>query len=95
MVWVYKYDEEFVWQPGEELLVDLENGEEVPESYTSIQPQNGLYIAKFDPEKEEWHEAATQEYIDDLQPEFKPSEIEVLRQQHAELVFTLMMGGVI
>ncbi|AOC55343.1 hypothetical protein [Bacillus pumilus] len=95
MIWVYKYNDEFVWQPGEEILVDAENGGEIPEGYTPIQPQNGLYIAKFDPEKDEWFEAASQEYIEDLQPDYKPSEIEVLRQQHAELVFTLMMGGVI
>ncbi|KLK98104.1 phage like protein [Bacillus pumilus] len=95
MIWIYKYDEEYVWQPGEEILVDLENGDEIPEGYTSIQPQNGLYIAKFDPDKEEWFESATQEYIDGLQPVIQPSEIEILRQQHAELVFTLMMGGVI
>ncbi|WP_353854817.1 hypothetical protein [Bacillus sp. Bos-x628] len=95
MIWVYKYDEEFVWQPGEEILVDVENGEEIPKGYTSVQPQNGLYIAKFDAEKEKWYESATQEYIDGLQADYQPTELDLLRQQHAELVFTLMVKGAV
>ncbi|WP_303984550.1 hypothetical protein [Niallia circulans] len=95
MVWAYRYDESFVYQAGKDILVDLENGEEIPEGYTQVKPQDGLFIATFDPEKEEWIEGATQEYIDSLFPKVAPTEIEVLRQQHAELVFTLMMGGVI
>ncbi|PCK17671.1 hypothetical protein CEY02_19755 [Bacillus pumilus] len=87
MIWVYKYDEDFVWQPGEEILVDLENGEEIPEGYTSVQPQDGLYIAKFDAEKEEWYEAATQDYIDGMQPDpLPPSDIDLLKQQNAALL---------
>ncbi|MGE1096803.1 hypothetical protein ACQJZ4_07440 [Bacillus altitudinis] len=95
MILVYKYDDNFVWQAGGEILVDVENGEEIPEGFTTVKPQDGLFIATFDPEKEEWSEGASQEYIDSLFPDAEPSEIEVLRQQHAELVFTLMMGGVI
>ncbi|MCY7711320.1 hypothetical protein P4T38_11035 [Bacillus safensis] len=95
MIRVYKYDENYVRKVAEEILVDVENGEEIPEGYTSVRPQDGLFVATFDPEKEEWFEGASQEYIDSLFPEAAPTEIEVLRQQHAELVFTLMMGGVI
>ncbi|MEI4789833.1 hypothetical protein WAX46_05765 [Bacillus sp. FJAT-53060] len=93
MIWVYKYDDELVWQPGEEILIDVENGEEIPESYTSVQPQNGLYIAKFDAEKEEWYEAASQEYIDDLQPKPQPTETEVMKQQIADLYYLIALGG--
>ncbi|RAP08553.1 hypothetical protein C2W58_00911 [Bacillus pumilus] len=95
MIRAYKYDENYVWQPAEEILVDVENGEEVPEGFTSAKPQDGLFIATFNPDKEEWFEGATQEYIDSLFPEAAPSELEIVRQQQAELVFTLMMKGVI
>ncbi|MCY7439454.1 hypothetical protein [Bacillus altitudinis] len=95
MRWAYKYDESFVYQAGKDILVDVENDEEIPEGYTLVKPQDGLFIATFDSEKEEWYEGASQEYIDSLFPVTAPTEIEVLRQQHAELVFTLMMGGVI
>ncbi|QNH48763.1 MULTISPECIES: hypothetical protein [unclassified Bacillus (in: firmicutes)] len=95
MIRVYKYDENYVWQAAGEILVDTENGEEIPEGYTPVKPQDGLFIATFDPEKEEWFEGATQEYIDSLFPEAAPTELELVRQQQAELVFTLMMKGVI
>lgn len=95
MVWVYKYDENFVWQAGEEILVDVENGEQVPDGYTQTQPQDGLYIAKYDPDKDEWFETASQDYIDGIKQEYFPTELEIVRQQQAELVFTLMMKGVI
>ncbi|MFJ5965532.1 hypothetical protein [Bacillus sp. NPDC093026] len=97
MIWVYKYDEEFVWQPGEEILVDVENGEEIPKGYTSVQPQNGLYIAKFDAEKEKWYESASQEYIDGLQPDpLPPDDVTLLKKQMALLtlqVSQLQRGG--
>ncbi|MEK5298612.1 hypothetical protein [Bacillus sp. FSL R5-0659] len=95
MIWVYKYDDDFIYLPSADILLDIENGEEIPEGYTPVKPQGGLFIATFDPDKGEWFEGATQEYIDSLFPKAPPTEIEVLRQQHAELVFTLMMGGVI
>ncbi|QLI77176.1 hypothetical protein [Bacillus pumilus] len=95
MIRAYKYDENYVWEETGEILVDVENGEEIPEGYTAVRPQDGLFIKTFDPEKEEWCEGATQEYIDSLFPEAAPSELEIVRQQQAELVFTLMMKGVI
>ncbi|MGM0815282.1 MAG: hypothetical protein ACQEUO_07135 [Bacillota bacterium] len=95
MIRAYKYDENYVWEAAAEILVDVENGEEIPEGYTPIKPQDGLFIAAFDPEKEEWFEGAPQEYIDSLFPEAAPTELEMVRQQQAELVFTLMMKGVI
>ncbi|WP_426578865.1 hypothetical protein P5490_020130 (plasmid) [Bacillus altitudinis] len=87
MIWVYKYDQNYVWQAGEEIEVDIENGEQVPEGYTQTQPTDGLYIAKYDPDKEAWFESATQEYIDSLQPApCPPSDIELLKQQNADLL---------
>ncbi|MER3120790.1 hypothetical protein ABQG71_06260 [Bacillus altitudinis] len=87
---IFYYDENYLYL-GEDAIEDFED---IPENATDIPPK-GFYLPKFNPEKDEWSESATQEYIDDLQPVIQPSEIEVLRQQHAELVFTLMMGGVI
>lgn len=72
MIWVYKYDENYIWQADKDILVDVENGEEIPKGYTDKQPPDGLFIAKYDPEKEEWFESATQEYIDSLQPDPPP-----------------------
>ncbi|MDR4250699.1 hypothetical protein [Bacillus pumilus] len=95
MIRVYKYDENYVWEATGEILVDVENGEEIPEGYTTVRPPDGLFIKTFDPEKEEWFEGATQEYIDSLFPEVAPSDIEIVRQRQAEIVFTLMMKGVI
>ncbi|MBW3699437.1 type III secretion protein [Bacillus altitudinis] len=87
MIWVYKYNDEFVWQSGEEIVVDDENGEEIPNGYTSIQPPNGLYIAKYDTDKEEWFESASQQYIDSFQQSpLPPSDIELLKQQNAYLL---------
>ncbi|GLF91041.1 hypothetical protein Saga11_23000 [Bacillus safensis] len=87
MIWVYKYNDEFIWQPGEEIEIDAENGEQIPESYTKTQPPNGLYLHKYDPVKDEWFESATQEYIDSFQlVTGPPSDIQLLKQQNADLL---------
>lgn len=86
MTWVYKYDGNFIWQPGGEIEIDLGNGQQIPEGYTLKQPTDGLYIAKYDPVKDEWFETATQEYIDSFQPTpIPPSDITLLKQQNALL----------
>ncbi|PRO41413.1 hypothetical protein [Bacillus sp. LLTC93] len=95
MIWVYKYNDEFIWQPGEEIEIDVESGEQVPESYTQTQPEDGLYIAKYDPDKDEWFESASQEYIDNFQPHpiTQPSKTEVIEQQIADLYYLIALGG--
>ncbi|MFF2413556.1 hypothetical protein [Bacillus safensis] len=75
----------------EDVIDDLS---EIPKNATDVQPV-GFYLPKFDPESNEWSESASQEYIDGVQPVYQPSELEIVRQQQAELVFTLMMKGVI
>lgn len=45
MIWVYKYDENFIWQPGEEILFDEVFLHRILDGYTDIQPPNGLYKA--------------------------------------------------
>lgn len=87
---IFYYDNNYLYI-GEDVLGEFD---EIPENATDIQPI-GFYLPKFDPEKGEWLESASQEYIDELQPIIQPSELELIRQQQAELVFTLMMKGVI
>ncbi|WP_426579278.1 hypothetical protein P5490_007965 [Bacillus altitudinis] len=90
MIWVYKYDQNYVWQAGEEIEVDIENGEQVPEGYTQTQPTDSLYIAKYDPVKDEWFESATQEYIDSLQPDPLPlDDVTLLKKQVALLTYQI------
>lgn len=90
MIWVYKYDENYIWQADKDILVDVENGEEIPKGYTDKQPPDGLFIAKYDPEKEEWFESATQEYIDSLQPDPPPpDDVALLKKQVALLTLQL------
>lgn len=86
MIWVYKYNDKFIWQPGEEIEVDVENGEQIPEGYTDKQPPDGLFIAKYDPKKEEWFEAASKEYIDSLQPDPLPPDDVTLLKKHVALL---------
>lgn len=97
MIWVYKYDENYIWQADKDILVDVENGEEIPKGYTDKQPPDGLFIAKYDPKKEEWFEAATKEYIDSLQPDPPPQDaVTMLKKQVALLTFQvsqLQKGG--
>nr|WP_285858412.1 hypothetical protein [Bacillus safensis] len=69
----------------------------IPKNCTTIAPPDNpsLYKPRFDPAKEEWFEFATQEYIDGLQPVVEPSDLEIVRQRQAEIVFILMMKGVL
>ncbi|MCY7677143.1 hypothetical protein [Bacillus safensis] len=90
MIWVYKYDENYIWQADKDIEVDVENGEEIPKGYTDKQPPDGLFIAKYDPKKEEWFESATQEYIDSLQPDPPPpDDVALLKKQVALLTLQL------
>ncbi|WP_349924900.1 hypothetical protein ABNP43_12175 [Bacillus altitudinis] len=90
MTWVHKYDGNFIWQPGGEIEIDLGNGQQIPEGYTLKQPTDGLYIAKYDPVKDEWFESASQEYIDSFQPDPLPSDdVTLLKKQVALLTYQI------
>ncbi|KIN37964.1 hypothetical protein ACFVIX_22845 [Bacillus subtilis] len=94
MKWVYKYDENFIYLPGEEIQV--REDAEIPEFFTEIKPPDGLYLAKLDLEKGIWFESATKEYIDSLKPPPpQPSELDKLKKQVSDLMFKLLTGGVI
>lgn len=92
-MWVYKFNDEFIWEAGEEILID--EGEEIPTGYTDIQPPDGLYIAKFDPKTKKWSESATQEYIDSFhsKQQSQPSEMEIMQKEIAELYYLFAVGG--
>ncbi|MCY9372724.1 hypothetical protein [Bacillus haynesii] len=92
MKWIYKYDENFIYLPGEER--ELADGEALPEFYTDVKPPDGLYLPKYSTAKNKWVESATQEYIDGLQPPPpEPSEVEVLQKQVADLYYLIALGG--
>ncbi|MGD7062848.1 hypothetical protein ACQCU3_15255 [Bacillus altitudinis] len=68
--------------------MDDEGNYVVPDQCTTIAPPNNpsFYKAAFDVKKQQWYEAATQEYIDSLKlvtP--RPSDIELLKKQNALL----------
>ncbi|MCM3138940.1 hypothetical protein M3573_11665 [Bacillus safensis] len=80
---IYAYDEDFKYIPrGDKEIPD---DAEIPEGFTDVQPQEGLYIAEYNPASKTWSESATQEYIDSLQTEQPPYDIDLLKQQNAVL----------
>ncbi|NOL32124.1 hypothetical protein [Bacillus altitudinis] len=77
---IFYYDEEYLYV-CEDVISD---DDEIPKNATDVQP--GFYLSKYDPQKKEWYESATQEYIDSLKPKpLPPSDIELLKQQNAVL----------
>ncbi|MBU8575980.1 hypothetical protein [Bacillus pumilus] len=80
---IYAYDENFKYIRGADS--EIPDDAEVPEGFTDVQPQDGLYSAKYNPASKTWSESATQEYIDSLQTEQPPYDIDLLKQQNAVL----------
>ncbi|MEH7735492.1 hypothetical protein [Bacillus pumilus] len=80
---IYAYDENFKYIRGGDK--EIPDEAEIPEGFTDIQPQDGLYLAEYDPPSKTWSESATQEYIDGLQIEQPPYDIDLLKQQNAVL----------
>lgn len=83
MMWLYKYDENYVYIPGAEIELDEEA--DIPKGFTNIRPQDGLYKGKYDSKNKVWHESATQDYIDSLQSEIVPDAVGSLKQQNSML----------
>lgn len=48
-MWIYKYDDQFIYVPGEEKL--LNEHDNIPEGFTDVPPPVESYIAKFDAKK--------------------------------------------
>ncbi len=80
---IYAYDEKSKYIRGGDS--EISDDAEVPEGFTDVQPQDGLYIAEYNPVSKTWSESATQEYIDSLQIEQPPYDIDLLKQQNAVL----------
>lgn len=88
MIQAYEYNQQ------NELIIPIEVFERdegnyiIPEQCTTIAPPNNpsFYKPAFDVKKQQWYEAATQEYIDSLKPApLPPSDIELLKKQNALL----------
>lgn len=80
---IYAFDKNNKYIPGGDK--EIPDDAEIPEGFTDVQPQEGLYIAKYNPTSKTWSESATQEYIDSLQTEQPPYDIDLLKQQNAVL----------
>ncbi|WP_224930524.1 hypothetical protein [Bacillus safensis] len=82
---IYAYDENLKYIRGGDK--EIPDDAEIPEGFTDVQPQDGLYSAEYNPTNKTWSESATKEYIDSLQPApSPPSDIELLKQQNADLL---------
>ncbi|WP_458419804.1 hypothetical protein [Bacillus pumilus] len=80
---IYAYDENFKYIPSGDK--EIPDDAEIPAGFTDVQPQEGLYKAEYNPASKTWSESATQEYIDSLQTEQPPYDIDLLKQQNAVL----------
>ncbi|WP_226568923.1 hypothetical protein [Bacillus stratosphericus] len=82
---IYQFDESFIYVFGGDS--EIPDDADVPQSYTDVQPPDGLFKGKYDPASNTWSESATQGYIDSLQPKPPPpSDIDLLKQQNADLL---------
>ncbi|MEY8818313.1 hypothetical protein AB7C35_03465 [Bacillus subtilis] len=83
------YDENFLYA-GEDFI----ETDELPPQSTLTIPDPSIILPKYNPEKDEWFESATEEYKDSVKPGIpEPSDMEKMKQQLADLTFQLMMGG--
>lgn len=87
---VYRYDENGIYiEP-----VILQDGENVPTNCTVIKPTGSFFKGKFESGK--WIESLTQDEINELINAPQPvSELETLKKQQTDLVFTLLINGVV
>ncbi|WP_338705757.1 hypothetical protein [Bacillus altitudinis] len=92
---IYKYDDQKIYVLGADEKISED--EEVPAGFTDVQPQEGLFLPKYNEDKRTWSEAATQEYIDSLQPDSSSADdVTMLKKQVALLTFQvsqLQKGG--
>lgn len=83
---IFYYDEEYLYQ-CEDVISDYD---EIPKNATDVRPKKDLCLPKYDENKKEWFESATQEYIDSLKP--KPqlaADVTMLKKQVALLTLQL------
>lgn len=87
---IYAFDSDGLYAHLNDQIIDDEA--KIPSGYTDRPPmiENddgtfiGLYKPKWDGSK--WAESATQDYIDSLKPTPRPTDVEILQQQNAQLL---------
>lgn len=80
------YDENYKYAGEDDIEINIEEGEKLPPNSTTTPIPSGLYVPKYDPEKEEWIESATKEYIESVTPpDPEPNPTELLKKQNALL----------
>jgi hypothetical protein len=81
---------------GEYIGPFIVEGELIPADCVPFKPPNGLFRAKLNDSRTEFIEGATKEEIETTRNQSQPlSELELLKKQQTDLVFELMMKGVI
>ncbi|ASB87367.1 MULTISPECIES: hypothetical protein [Bacillus] len=80
------YDENYKYAGEDDIEINIEEGEKLPPNSTTTPIPSGLYVPKYDPEKDEWIESATKEYIESVTPpDPEPNPTELLKKQNALL----------
>ena len=75
------YDENYKYAGEDDFF-----GEELPANSTTTPVPEGIYAPKYDPEKDEWVESATKEYIESVTPPApEPSPTDLLKKLTASL----------
>ncbi|MBY8913323.1 hypothetical protein KY305_11285 [Bacillus sp. YC2] len=90
MIQVYKYDEDYFFETPV-IIQGLNQAGNIilPDNCTKIAPTDGMYKPQFHPEKGEWWEAASLEYIKGLEQDRESSDLEILKEQNALLISQL------
>lgn len=82
--------------PNGEYIGPIVAEDEILEDCVPFTPPNGLFKAKLNENRTAFIEGATQEEINAVRNQSQPpSELELLKKQQTDLVFELMMKGVI
>ncbi|MGG4324032.1 hypothetical protein [Bacillus sonorensis] len=84
------YDENYKYAGEDDIEINIEEGEKLPPNSTTNPIPSGLYVPKYDPEKDEWIESATKEYIESVTPpDPEPNPTELLKKQTAVLSYQI------
>ncbi|MFU1715613.1 hypothetical protein ACM392_08680 [Bacillus amyloliquefaciens] len=88
MIQVYEYDDNFILTKPIRIEPDEEGNYTIPENCTTVQPPP-FFKAMFQPEKQKWTEAASQEEIEAIhrqaEQEREHLPIDLLKVQNAKL----------
>ncbi|HAC2411849.1 TPA_asm: hypothetical protein GJA98_14930 [Listeria monocytogenes] len=80
---VYKYNENGVFERDD--LIFIEEGQELPEGYTTIEPPVPAINPVFNSEKQEWSEGDDPSTLTPTEP----SEIDKLKQENADTLLQI------